>query len=168
MGSLSSKLPFSPPPYWRDYGIVGDEDGGEANSLSFRADQSTSNISPLFTESTPKQMRQVIKDSGEILTLETGWDGYEGKPISQDAMRFMWHILEAVFSENPRHLRVDLVPLSYGGIQAEWHTWNADFEIEVEGVRRFRWYFKNRKTGEEEEGEGREDFSPVQDFYGRL
>ncbi|MEO5373696.1 MAG: hypothetical protein H7840_05385 [Alphaproteobacteria bacterium] len=110
----------------------------------------------------------LLDDGSALLSLKPGWDGHDGKVISRDALRFMHHVLEQVFLTSPQLPEPALVPLSYGGIQAEWYTEKADLEIEVESPGHFLWYFHDRQSGIEDEGEGTTDFTLLQELAARI
>ena len=61
----------------------------------------------------------------ELEALETGWDGHDGKPITEAALKAVGMFLEHPF----------IGPLSYGGLQIEWHQdgWEVEVEFDDQG-----------------------------------
>lgn len=154
-----------PPAFWQgSLHDVGSFTEVSSSSTTSEQNEPSPVVMPIFRDATPKQMREVQIKTAPLLKLNAGWDGHDGKEISHDSMRFMWHILEVIFLSHPQLRAPQIVPLSYGGVQAEWHTENADLEIEVERVQFYRWYFHDNHTGRDHEGEGYSDFTILQDL----
>ena len=65
----------------------------------------------------------VVARRKELLSLETGWDGYGGKPVSAEAFD---DLVERIDSEGAL---IQIVPGSEGSLQAEWHL-RGDVSIE--------------------------------------
>lgn len=164
-GGLRSRAPD----YWPRRVIAASPGAAlnEANSTDI-AQLAPRPVVSLMADQTPDQMRDVEVAAAPLLRLQDNWDGHGGRRISHDSLRFMYHLLEGAFIATPTLIVPALIPLSYGGVQAEWHTWRAELEIEVERVQRFRWYFKDRLTGDVSEGSGSVDFLELHELMGRL
>lgn len=71
-----------------------------------------------------------------LAKLEANWDGYGGPPIKHGA------IAQARWFYERHCLRMpypDVVPLSNGGVQLEWHNGNRSVEIEFSGDNEVSW-----------------------------
>lgn len=53
-----------------------------------------------------------------LANLKQGWDGYDGRPITEQAMNAARHLA--------------FVPMNNGGVQIEFHAGGIDFEIEIQ------------------------------------
>lgn len=61
--------------------------------------------------------------------LRAGWDGYNGRPIRFDTSYFTLQLLQRVCS--PKTPPPEIVPLSSGGLQVEWHHPHAEIELTI-------------------------------------
>lgn len=65
----------------------------------------------------------------EYQALPGNWDGHGGRSLKPDVAYFAMNLLaQTTTAHTPAP---HLVPLSYGGLQIEWHTKGIDLEIEV-------------------------------------
>lgn len=71
----------------------------------------------------------VVRQVQSLLNLETNWDGHGGRIIHVDCARFALQLLRNILGPNTPP--PSIVPLSYGGLQIEWHECDIDLEIEV-------------------------------------
>lgn len=95
----------------------------------------------------------------ELVRLSLGWDGHDGRPVNFDVAAFaVQFLLQTLEPDGPAPL---VVPLSYGGVQLEWHEEGIDLEIEVEAPNRIFVSFEDRETGEEFEQEFSTDYTEV-------
>ena len=95
----------------------------------------------------------------ELVRLPFGWDGHDGRPVNFDVADFAVQILlQTLELDGPAPL---VVPLSYGGLQLEWHEQGIDLEIEVEAPNRIFVSFEDRETGETFEQEFSTDYTEV-------
>ena len=67
----------------------------------------------------------------ELVQMRSGWDGYQGAPVSFVNANFALRMLEAVCGENAPMPQI--VPGPDGDLQIEWHTIGADIELHVRG-----------------------------------
>lgn len=67
----------------------------------------------------------------ELMTLEEGWDGYQGQPVAVTVAKFAASLLEQICIEGM--WEPALVPGSDGTMQIEWHRYGYDVEIDVLG-----------------------------------
>jgi hypothetical protein len=67
----------------------------------------------------------------ELVQLPVGWDGYDGLPVNLANAYFALQMLDTVCRTNTPTPQI--VPMSDGGLQIEWHTLNEDIEIQVRG-----------------------------------
>jgi hypothetical protein len=65
----------------------------------------------------------------ELTSLQRGWDGYHGKPVSFVCASFAAALLERICNDSVS--APTLVPGSDGTLQIEWHKNKYDIEIDV-------------------------------------
>jgi hypothetical protein len=64
-----------------------------------------------------------------LLGLPENWDGHGGKQIRVENVQFAYHFLAQTL--HPNTPAPQIVPLSHGGLQLEWHQKGIDLEVEV-------------------------------------
>lgn len=131
------------------------------------AKQNYENIFSLGSDRSPSCLRDAILKYNSLLKLPENWDGHCGKSISVGTFLFAMKMLEDICSD-PQDVKPQLVPLSYGGIQLEFHSERGDLEIEIERQNRFNVYFEDARTQEECEFAGRNDFREIEALLRRL
>ena len=95
----------------------------------------------------------------DLINLPEGWDGHLGRPVDFDVAKFAVKFLASTLdSESPAP---QIVPLSYGGLQLEWHERDIDLEIEIEIPNRLFVSFTDHRGDEEFEREFSADYSEV-------
>lgn len=94
--------------------------------------------------------------------VDPGWDGYTSKPTQVEYVEQLLNCLSSLLQNNSP--APDVIPLSDGGMQAEWHLKGTDLEIVVAADAPPRYYLFNHADGEEEEGDLNSNFSRVQDL----
>lgn len=114
---------------------------------------------PFWLLSTCDRMR-------ELVVLPVGWDGHDGQPVNIDVAEFAVQFLLQTLE--PDSSAPQVVPLSYGGIQLEWHENGIDLEIEVESPNRIFVSFENHVSGEEFERAFSTDYTEVTRTIGAL
>jgi hypothetical protein len=85
------------------------------------------------------------------LLLAPDWDSYGASEVSPEAVEQAIKLLLNTVCEDTTVPWV--VPTSSGGIQLEWHTDEADLEVEVNGVNRGLIYWRSRRDNQEWEGD---------------
>jgi len=114
----------------------------------------------------PSWLLPTIDRMRELVMLPVGWDGHDGRPVEIDvavfAVQFLWQTLE------PDSPAPQIVPLSYGGVQLEWHEQGMDLEVEVEGPNRIFVSFEDHMSGEEFERAFSTDYTEVTRIMGIL
>lgn len=116
----------------------------DANVLSLSGGATTSAFG---VNRFPNWLLSVCNRLNELVRLPLGWDGHDGRPVELDVAVFAAQfLLQTLEPDGPAPL---VVPLSYGGVQLEWHENGIDLEIEVEAANRIFVSFEDRETGEE-------------------
>lgn len=114
----------------------------------------------------PTWLLPTIDHMRELAMLPVGWDGHDGRPvdigIAAFAIQFLLQTLE------PDGPAPQVVPLSYGGIQLEWHEQGIDLEVEVEAPNRIFVSFEDQVSGEKFEREFSTDYTEVTRVMGIL
>lgn len=64
-----------------------------------------------------------------LMRLETGWDGYVGKPVSLENATFAIRMMEACCPDNVPEPHI--APGPQGDLQLEWHIGGAMIELHV-------------------------------------
>jgi len=103
--------------------------------------------------------KQLESRFAELLALPSGWDGYNGRQLSQDCYSFALNILNRLCREDVP--APSLVPGGDGTLQMEWHLNQHDIELDVLGVYNVVAYHCDRLSGAEQELELKKDFSEV-------
>lgn len=84
---------------------------------------------PALDAQTQNAVIEAIEKIVSFRELEKGWDGDRAFPLTDDACRMaIWLVVNVTSTEAPRP---QLVPLADGGIQAEWHVFGNDLEVEI-------------------------------------
>lgn len=98
----------------------------------------------------PPWARPVLGSLSERWGVGLGWDSYDAKPTElQYAVKLLNHLSNLMKASTAPPV---VTPLADGGVQAEWHTGDKDFEIVVPAEKPSRFYFYNAVTRQEEEG----------------
>ena len=101
-----------------------------------------------------------------LKSLQRNWDMHDGEPIRRDAILFALDLLDAIMeSDSPPP---DISPLSFGGIQLEWHQKDIDLEIVVCAPNEVEVSYSDSREQESEELSISSDFSPLIDPIWRL
>lgn len=127
----------------------------------------SANVYSLYTAIEPYGLRRVISEYGGLLSLPRGWDGHGGRPIAVDTFLFGIDMLRRTLREEGP-VPPQIVPLSYGGIQIEWHSTRGDLEVEIAKPYQFSGEFEDLATREVTEFSGRSDFSQISELIKRL
>lgn len=101
-----------------------------------------------------------------LLELEPDWDGYGGRPIDFDLAVFAIGLLFRTLE--PDGPVPQVVPLSYGGLQLEWHQGGIDLEIEIIAPNQISVGFEDQIEEREWEGELSTDYSALMDLMAVL
>lgn len=119
------------------------------------------------TEPDYKWRDEVIEQLQDLLTLEVGWDGYQGEPVSFENATFALRVLEAIcFYQTPTP---HIVPGTNGDLQIEWHTHVAEIELHVLAPNNVHAWISTAETGTEgEEFTLRTDFSEIAELIRRI
>jgi len=108
----------------------------------------------------------VLRRLGELIQLPLGWDGYEGIPVSLPNAYFAVRMLEAVCRINTPPPQI--VPLSDGGLQIEWHTLKEDIEIQVRGPLEVDAWHSSMLGDDEDAMQLTDDFLPIAKWIGEI
>ncbi len=79
-------------------------------------------------------MEQLKERFDDITSLDVGWDGYEGKPVSFQHAVFAAMLAERLYS--PGVPAPQIVPGNDGTLQLEWHRSGLSIELDVIGPYR--------------------------------
>jgi hypothetical protein len=69
--------------------------------------------------------QRAFREVEQLDSLTDGWDSYEGRAITKEAMTAATRALIALRDHAP-----SIVPTAQGGVQLEWHVARVDMEIE--------------------------------------
>ncbi len=120
----------------------------------------------ILTDIEPRWYRPAVARLKELLALQAGWDGHGGVPPRPDVARYCVQLMGRVL--NPDTPPPQIIPLSHGGLQLEWHLGDVDLEIEVESPGSVSFLFGDRAAGTEIEDELENDLRPLDRFVARL
>lgn len=110
---------------------------------------------------------EVMAQLQDLVSLEIGWDGYQGEPVSFENANFALRVLEAICScDTPTP---HIVPGTGGDLQIEWHTHVAEIELHVLSPNNVHAWISSAETGSEgEEFTLKTDFSKVAGLIRRM
>lgn len=97
----------------------------------------------------------------ELIRLPVGWDGHSGRPVKRDIAEFAASVLASLML--PRIPMPAIMPLSYGGVQIEWHRKGWDIEIEISAPNQMHIYQYELQSGDEREFDIGADLSGLAD-----
>lgn len=103
-----------------------------------------------FDQPLPTWFDSVMQGFADLTTLEPNWDSYHGKAIDMSTINRAMALLDVLLG--PASPAPSIVPLSSGGLQAEWHRHQQDLEIVFEPRRDPEFFYRNGQTGLEQDG----------------
>ena len=109
-----------------------------------------------------------VKSQLETLTaLPKGWDAMGSPPVRSDIAEFaMNYLLPKIMKDHTP--APNLVPVSGGGLQIEWHRNQVDVELFVSGQFETEFYFQDLGTGLIVEEELVANFLILEQYISRL
>jgi hypothetical protein len=114
----------------------------------------------------PRWATPVLQSLAERWGAHAGWDSYQAKPTDRQLVVKLLNILSDLMRGE---FQAPLItPLGDGGVQAEWHNQGIDLEIVVSAEDNPTFYYFNRVTKEEAEGDLEPNYARVQDLIGRV
>lgn len=104
----------------------------------------------LITEPEQAWYEKAVEQLEELVKLKTGWDGYQGLPVSFENATFALRIMESICRNDTQPPQI--VPGVSGDLQIEWHTMQGDIELHVKAPNDVRaWHSPlSNYIGEEE------------------
>ena len=78
----------------------------------------------------PSLTERAKRTLDELVSLDEGWDGYNGIPVLPEVAEHARLFLKRV--EKYTNLMPDIIPLSNGGLQLEWYVGKYEIEAEIE------------------------------------
>lgn len=112
-----------------------------AFSESFSCD-SSANVADISVygkkafNSATKWKNEVARRLKELISLDPGWDGYQGIPVKPANAAFAYQVIMAICDDQAP--APQLVPGSNGDLQIEWHTLRGDIELHILGPNNVR------------------------------
>jgi hypothetical protein len=106
-----------------------------------------------------KWQEDILARVCSLLTLREGWGGAKSSPIDHGAAMFALSVLQRVMSA--RTPKPQVVPLTSGGIQVEWHEKDIDLEFTVYAPYECSIWFEDHLTSTTKEAELDADFSEL-------
>lgn len=150
MSNAALREDYSPQPVWRTIRSSASTRSQYFAALSESAvdpdSDSESGISVFGAVREPEWFPQIRARVIGLLKLPAGWDGHDGKPVNRGTMTFALQFLsQELDASTPAPW---LVPLSYGGIQAEWHEKELDLEIEFIAPNKIHAFCEDHRSGQ--------------------
>lgn len=87
----------------------------------------------------------IIEQLEMLMKLETGWDGYQGEPVSFENAIFALKMLEGICPDDAPAPQI--VPGTGGDLQIEWHTHAANIELHIIAPNNVHAWIANEQTG---------------------
>ena len=123
-------------------------EAGNISTTTRSTSQGPSNpIAPALSRIGCDWREKAIRRLTDLALLRMGWDGHQGLPLDRDTMEFAVTIIAGLM--RPSVPIPSIVPLSYGGLQIEWHRNGWDVEIEFIAPYEVEVYEKDVRTGED-------------------
>jgi hypothetical protein len=119
-----------------------------------------------FDGGLPPWAGPVLQSLSDRWGVKPGWDSYQAKPTNPQLVVKLLNVLSDLMPDSSPPPQI--TPLSDGGVQAEWHTDEQDFEIVVPADDEPTYYYFNRGTSKDEEGGLDINFAHVQDVIERF
>jgi len=102
--------------------------------------------------------QQLRKNLGNILALQPGWDGPRSKAVERDLLHRANILIADSLNHTPNAQAPFVVPLASGGVQIEWHAKAGELELEAHPNGDVSIWVRDRSSGHEFEGDGKEAF----------
>ena len=119
-----------------------------------------------YSGSLASNLREVIEQVANILTLEEGWNSHSAKPIKSENARAVILLLAEILT--PSTPPPTVVPRVRGGIQLDWSINGIDLEIYVDSPSSIRFFAENVQSGETLEATVDRDLTELQAWLDRL
>jgi hypothetical protein len=113
-----------------------------------------------------KWQMEVLQRLVRSRSLQPGWDSYNGRPMSREVGFFAQEVLIGVM--RPRTPMPQIVPLSDGGVQIEWHERGIDLEFRISAPYECELWFEDHLTGRQLSTELSTDFALLRDKIAEL
>lgn len=110
----------------------------------------------------PSWYHDLEKKFEELTTLQFGWDGYRGRPVSEDNANLAEKIIKQFCLKTSK--APQLVPVSDGTLQIEWHFNNYDLEIHISTLNNIVATRTDIVTDKEEDIEVKTDFRKLKEW----
>lgn len=115
----------------------------------------------------PPWLSDALNRLKQRMELCVGWDGHRGRPVGIQVGYFAAMVLN--FLSANRAPKPSIMPLSYGGIQFEWHRKGWDVEIEIAAPGRiYAWRRKLHTRRELERNIVGGDLSQILEFVAAI
>lgn len=105
-----------------------------SGTFNFDSGVNAADISIYSSRSIKKSSKwnsEVERRFKELISLDVGWDGYNGVPVRPANAAFAYQLLTAICDDGTP--AAQLVPGSNGDLQIEWHTLRGDIELHILG-----------------------------------
>jgi hypothetical protein len=129
-------------------------------------DESVDLVYSSYDPGLPEWAGSVLQSLSERWGVQPGWDSYSASPTSPHLVVKLLNILSALLQEDS--LAPQITPLADGGVQAEWHHEEKDFEVVVPAMENPTYYYFDARTSEEEEGGLNTNWARVQNLINCL
>jgi hypothetical protein len=104
---------------------------GTASSTNKVVSISSARPRTLISENISTWNEEVTNRLQDLIRLNQGWDGYNGRPVSFVNATFALQMLNNICGPETRAPQI--VPGVTGDLQLEWHTLQGDIELHVKG-----------------------------------
>ena len=118
----------APPQYLIDRTVRVNVPSGSGSASGRSNDNSGGQIFTANVKSPAAEwLRPAVAEVEELTSLAPNWNGYGAKSVDAgSAVAAVQFLLRAAY---PNISRPDIVPVSDGGVQVEWHRGGVDFEV---------------------------------------
>lgn len=91
---------------------------------------------------------EIAKNLLALTELKKGWNSYNANRIDFDNINTAYEFLKDLYK--PGLLPPSIIPTHSGSIQLEWHTTDADLEIEIVDNFKFDVFFSSEKNPDDD------------------
>ena len=106
-----------------------------------------------------RKLEKIWPQLAELTQYQAGWDSYRALPLRQETAQFALQVLHTIMK--PDTPLPQVVPVSDGGVQFEWHEKNIDLELHIAAPYECELWFSDHLQGQVYSKTATNDFSDL-------
>ena len=91
-------------------------------------------------------IQEAVRRAAALTVLPRGWNSYDARPVSPEAVRHVAAFIEDAIAEIPDLAAPAVIPTVRGGIQLEWSRRGIEVEIGFDAGGPDSWSAEDRET----------------------